>query len=88
VNAKNKAVARRRWGPKALNYNVLLHQEILATKHGATQKWLTIDVETCAVPEELDLCEGLAATLIDRIVLYKNNEASHNRVDAVEQRRK
>jgi hypothetical protein len=40
-----------------------------------------------AAPEELNLCDGLAATLVDRIVLYKNKEAIIG-VDVYEQRQK
>ncbi len=45
------------------------------------------ELASSAAPEELKLCDGLAATLVDRIVLYKNKEAL-NGVDAYEQRQK
>jgi len=88
VKTNIKAVASRGWGPKALNYKCLQHPEILSTKNGASQKGLTIDSRSCAAPEELNLSDGLAATLIDRIVLYKNKEANRNGADADEQRQK
>ena len=88
VKTNIKAVAHRGWGPKALNYNVLLHPEILATKHGAKEKELTTGLETNVAPEDLNLSEGLAATLVERIVDYKVKEASCNGVGADEQQRK
>jgi hypothetical protein len=88
VKTNIKAVAHRGWGPKALNYNVLLHPEILATKHGAKEKELTTGLETNVALEDLNLSEGLAATLVERIVDYKVKEASRNGVGADEQRRK
>ena len=87
VKTNIKAVAHRGWGPKALNYNVLLHPEILATKHGAKEKELTTGLETNVAPEDLNLSEGLAAMLVERIVDYKVKEASRNGVGADEQRR-
>jgi hypothetical protein len=77
----------RGWGPKALNYNVLLHPKILTSKPGAKLKGPMTELASSAAPEELKLCDGLAATLVDRIVLYKNKEAL-NGVDAYEQRQK
>jgi hypothetical protein len=86
VTTNKKAIANRGWGPKALNYNVLLHPEIHGTKHGGVA--LTSSLESTVEPEELNLSHGLAATLVDRIVMHKNKEASRNGVDAEEQRRK
>ena len=88
VKTNIKAVAHRGWGPKALNYNVLLHPEILATKHGAKEKELTTGLETNVALEDLNLSEGLAATLVERIVDYKVKEASCTGVGADEQQRK
>jgi len=45
-------------------------------------------LQTNVDPQELNLSVGLAATLVDRIVLYKNQEAARNGVSADEQRRK
>ncbi len=61
-----------------MNYNALLHPEILATKHGRNKNELTYDLATSVPPTELSLMEGLAATLVDRIVDYKIKEASSN----------
>ncbi len=83
-----KAVAHRGWGPKALNYNVLLHPEILATKQGAKKEGLTTGLQMNVAPEDLNLSEGLSAMLVERIVDYKVKEASRNGVGADEQRRK
>jgi len=84
VRTNVKAITSRGWGPKALNYNnVLLHPEIAGTK-----QTLTSGLQTNVDPKELNLSEGLVATLVDRIVLYKNQEAARNGVSAYEQRRK
>jgi len=87
VNNNQKAVASRGWGPRALAYNALLHPEILTSKYGATttegQK-----VSTDVDPEQLNFTGGIAGTLVDRIVLYKNREARLNGSDADEIRRK
>jgi len=88
VRTNIKAVTSRGWGPKALNYNCLLHPEIQATKHGTTGKPHTLALKTTAAPEDLNLSDGLSATLIDKIVLYKNREANRNGTNADEQRRK
>ncbi len=81
-----KAIANRGWRPKALHYNVLLHPEIHGTKHGGVALSSTL-VSTVEL-EELNLSQGLAVMLVDKIVLHKNKEACCNRVDAEEQRRK
>jgi len=87
VKTNIKATASRGWGPKALSYNALLHPEIIATKYGTKQE-LTSDLKTNVAPVELNLNEGLAATLVDRIVEYKVREAGRNGENAEEQRRK
>jgi hypothetical protein len=53
VTTNKKAIANRGWGPKALNYNVLLHPEIHDTKHGGVA--LTSTLESTVEPEELNL---------------------------------
>jgi len=45
VKTNIKVVVSRVWGPKLLNFNALLHQKILSTKHGATERGLTKDPE-------------------------------------------
>jgi hypothetical protein len=49
---------------------------------------LTIDAKPYAAPDELNLSNGLVATLIDRIVMYKNKDANCNVADPDEQRQK
>jgi hypothetical protein len=88
VRTNIKVTISRGWGPKALNYNALLNPEILATKHGMNNNELTSDLVTNVPPTELNLTEGLAATLVDRIVDYKIKEASRNGATAEDQRRK
>jgi hypothetical protein len=85
VRTNIKATISRGWGPKALNYNALLNPEILATKHGGNKNDLTSDLATNVAPTELNLTEGLAATLVDRIVDYKIKEASRNGATAEDQ---
>jgi hypothetical protein len=87
VKSNIKAISNRGWGPRALNYNVLLHPEILTSKPSAKIQGLLSEMVSSAAPEDLNLCNGLAATLVDRIVLYKNTEAL-NGVDAYEKRQK
>jgi hypothetical protein len=70
---------------KALNYSALLHPDILAMKHGGHKIEFTSILETNNAPTDLNLVEGLAATLVDRIVEYKIKEASRNGATAVEQ---
>eukprot|EP00590_Aulacoseira_subarctica_P006816 CAMPEP_0172416928 /NCGR_PEP_ID=MMETSP1064-20121228/3436_1 /TAXON_ID=202472 /ORGANISM="Aulacoseira subarctica , Strain CCAP 1002/5" /LENGTH=325 /DNA_ID=CAMNT_0013154913 /DNA_START=569 /DNA_END=1542 /DNA_ORIENTATION=+ len=71
-----KAINARGWGPRGLNKNCLTHPEVLATKpkaHGNNP----ISADVCAGasilgPDNLNLTEGLAGTLTDRLVAYKN----------------
>jgi hypothetical protein len=81
-----KAISSRGWGPRALSFNALLHPEILASKSGNGSKGIAL--ESTADPAELNLSEGLAATLVERIVMYKNDESRHNGADAEDNRRK
>jgi hypothetical protein len=87
VKSNIKAISNRGWGPRALNYNVLLHPKILTSKPGAKIQGLLSEMISSAAPEEVNLSDGLAAMLVDRIVLYKNKEAL-NGVGAYEQRQK
>jgi hypothetical protein len=86
LSSYRKAISSRGWGPRALSFNALLHPEILASKSGNSSKGSVL--ESTIDPEELNLSEGLAATLVERIVLYKNDEARRNGADADENRRK
>jgi hypothetical protein len=75
-----KAVMHSGWGPKALNYNVLLHEEIVSSNpnreesnDGGQKKQ---KLHSTAIPaSQLNLMEGLVGTLIDRIVLESNKTA-------------
>jgi hypothetical protein len=88
VQTNQKAIVSRGWGPRALNYNALRHPEILTSAPGTSVKRPIDALESRALPEELNLSEGLSATLVDRIVIHKNLEASRNGINADEQRRK
>jgi hypothetical protein len=77
VNTNKKAVLHRGWGPRALNKNVLLLPEILATKPSSTEEETKTsnDLSSSLPPSELNLSQGLAGTLVERIVVESNREA-------------
>jgi hypothetical protein len=86
VEMNQKAIVSRGWGPRALNYHALLHPKKLTSKvDNHNQEGPLKQLASSAEPEELTLSEGVTATLVDRIVVHKNKEASHNGVDATEQ---
>ena len=80
VETNRKAAMHSGWGPKALNYNVLLHEEIVSSNpnreesnDGGQKKQKH---HSTAIPaSQLNLMEGLVGTLIDRIVLESNKTA-------------
>jgi hypothetical protein len=77
VQHNQKAVLHRGWGPRALNMNVLLHPEIMASKPASSDETPEIlNALTSSLPaSELNLTEGLAGTLVQRIVIETNKEA-------------
>jgi hypothetical protein len=77
VQHNQKAVLHRGWGPRALNMNVLLHPEIMASKPASSDETPEIlNALTSSLPaSELNLMEGLAGTLVQRIVIKTNKEA-------------
>jgi hypothetical protein len=81
-----KAIVNRGWEPKALNYNALIHPEILATKPGHSK--LSVCMKTEVEPVDLNLTSVLAATLVEKIVLHKNKEGACSRESAAEKLRK
>jgi len=83
-----KAVVHRGWGPRPLNYNALTHPEILATKPGYSNGSVLNSLNTDVKPEELNFGSGLAATLIEKIVLHKNKEGACSGENALENLRK
>ncbi len=73
----------------ALNYNALLHFKILVPKtDNCNQEEPLNKLSSSVVPEELNISEGLASTVVDRIVVHKNKEASGHCVDATGDRGK
>jgi hypothetical protein len=82
-----KAIAARGWNP--LNYNVLLHPEIQLSENaqGAVPS-LTSALTSTILPSDLNLTQGLAGTLMDDIVLYRQTEDARNGVNLREQQRK
>jgi hypothetical protein len=85
VETNRKAVLTRGWGPKALNYNVLLHKEIIGTNKSETSsQQLTSTID----PRDLNLTEGLAGTLVDRICLRYNEESRQHDGTAEERKKK
>ncbi len=86
MQQNRKAISSRGRGPRALSFNALLHPEVLASKSGNSSKGSVL--ESTVDPEELNLLEGIAATLVERIVVCKNDKAHCNGADANENRRK
>ena len=85
-----KAISERGWGP--LTYNVLLHKEIQDTKPRSnleTDNRVAMDpVAIPAVnPGYLNLTEGFAGTLVDRIVMYRNRVSARTGEDMDNQAR-
>ncbi len=78
VETNRKAVLHRGWGPKALNMNVLRNPEILATMPNATKDLMgrSQGLDSKITPTDLNINEGLAGTLVDRIVLESNKYAT------------
>jgi hypothetical protein len=79
-----RAILNRGWGPKALNYNALTHPEILASKPGYYKESALNTLKTEVDPEDLNLSDGLAATLVDKIVLHKNKEGARSGSNAAD----
>ena len=78
VETNQKAVLHRGWGPKALNMNVLRNPEILAIMPNATKDLMgrSQGLDSKITPTDLNINEGLAGTLVDRIVLESNKYAT------------
>jgi hypothetical protein len=83
-----KAIAARGWNP--LNYNILLHPEIQVSKtaQGGAVPSFTSKLTSTILPSNLNLSQGLAGTLMDDIVLYRQIEDARNGVNLLEQQRK
>ncbi len=82
------AILNRGWEPKALNYNALTHPEILAFKPGYNKESAVNTLKTEVDPEDLNLSDGLAAMLVEKIVLHKNKEGTHSESNAAHQQKK
>jgi hypothetical protein len=86
-----KAITTRSWGPRALNYAALTHPEILTSKPGYCSSTLQLSTLASTVkPEELNLSQGLAGTLVDKIYIHKAKEAQlsgNNAIEAVRKRK-
>ncbi len=78
VETNWKAVLHRGWGPKALNMNVLKNPEIMATMPDACKNLMggSQGLDSKMPPTELNINEGLAGTLVDRIILESNKYAA------------
>jgi hypothetical protein len=64
VNTNQNTVVNRGWGPKALNYYVLLHPKI-SSSNPCNQPASINTVVTDVPASDLNLSDGLAGTLID-----------------------
>jgi hypothetical protein len=71
-----------------LNYNVLTHPEILASKPGYNKESALSTLKMEVVPEDLNLSDGLVATLVDKIVLHKNKDGARSGSNAADQQKK
>ncbi len=72
LNQIKKGISHRGWGPRVLNYQVLLHPEIISSKPGQKQSLALPDSQVD--PDVLNLSGGITAFLIDRTVIHKNKE--------------
>ncbi len=80
-----KEISTRGWGPRALNYNALLHPEVLTLKLGYCNNGTELSTLSLNVtPEELNLSQGLAGTFVDKIYVHKAKEAELSGANAVE----
>ena len=66
----------------------MCHPEVLTTKPGFTKNTDVSTFDTNVCPDELNLSEGLAGTLADKIFVYKTKEADNSGTNAVERMRK
>ena len=100
INSNQKAIAERGWTP--LNYNCLLHPEIVATSTRSSQQQKDVDedddnncstqqilesttVSDVAVrPGDLNLCDGMAGTLVDSIVEVRMRDDARNGINQEE----
>ncbi len=71
-----------------MNYNVLTHPEILASKPGYNKESALSTLKMEVVPEDLNLSDGLVATLVDKIVLHKNKDGARSGSNAADQQKK
>jgi len=84
-----KEIATRGWGPRALNYNALLHPEVLTSKPGYRNNGTELStLNSNVTPEELNLSQGLAGTLVDKIFVHKAEEAELSGANAVDRVKK
>ena len=71
-----------------MNYNVLTHPEILASKPGYNKESALSTLKMEVVPEDLNLSDGLVAMLVDKIILHKNQEGARSGSNAADQQKK
>ena len=71
-----------------MNYNALCHPEVLASKPDNKKKTEVDLLDFKVAPDNLNLTEGLAGTLVEKIVIHKSKEAELTGSNAVEQMRK
>jgi len=89
TQTNRKAIATRGWGPRALNYNALLHPEVLTSKPGYRNNGTELStLDSNVTPEELNLSQGLAGTLVDKIYVHKAKEAELSGANAVDRVKK
>jgi hypothetical protein len=77
VLTNRKAILHRGWGPRALNFNILLHPDIYSSKPEEETETVqkVSGLKTDLDAGEINVTEGIAGTLIERIMLQREKEA-------------
>ncbi len=89
TQTNHKAISTRGWGPRVLNCNALLHPEVLTSKPGYHNNGTELSMlDSNVTPEELNLSQGLAGTLVDKICIYKAKEGELSDANAVDRVKK
>ena len=79
LQTNRNVIAKRGWGP--LTYNVLLLKEVESTKPGFNDASTTQSNIPLVPVKALNLTEGFAGTIPERICNHYNREAARNGID-------
>ena len=84
VRTTLKAVADQGWGP--FNFKCLLHPELQIMAPGQDNPpGMYASTEMSVPPQQLNLIDGMAGTLINKVVEYKNQEQARTGEDMADQ---